>query len=150
MKIARKKSQRSRKTAADHPTRVLAAIFCQDGRILIARRKKGDRFGGFWEFPGGKIEPGETPEDALTREMSEEFDILIHVGRRLGSVLYSSGELSIELEAFSAVRLSGSFALREHDQIRWVTLEECRTCRLTEPDRRLLDQLTAEIVRGSR
>ena len=60
---------------------VTAALIEQDGLMLIAQRRLDDNFPGYWEFPGGKIEPGESPEEALQRECKEELDIEIEVGR---------------------------------------------------------------------
>jgi 8-oxo-dGTP diphosphatase len=125
------------------PLRVLAAIICRNERLLIARRKKGDRFEGLWEFPGGKLEPGEKPEECLAREMKEEFGVEVRVGDFLGSICYISSSLSVELSAYAAVHISGAFHLYDHDEIRWVTTDECRNCALTEPDRILLDKLAA-------
>ena len=123
--------------------RVLAAILYRDGRLLIARRKKGDRFEGLWEFPGGKLEPEEKPEECLAREMKEEFGVEARVGGFLGSIRHVSASLSIELSAYAVVHVSGAFHLYDHDEIRWVTPEECRDYALTEPDRILLDKLTS-------
>jgi 8-oxo-dGTP diphosphatase len=123
--------------------RVLAAILYQDGRLLIAKRKKGDRFEGLWEFPGGKIEPEEKPEDCLVRELREEFGVKARAGRFLGSIHHVSASLSIELLAYAVAHVAGVFHLYDHDEIRWVTPEECRDYALTEPDRILLEQITA-------
>jgi len=121
----------------------LAAILCRDGRLLIARRKKGDRFEGLWEFPGGKLEPEEKPEDCLVRELKEEFGVEARAGRFLGSIRYASASLSIELRAYAVAHVSGVFHLYDHDEIRWVTPGECRDYALTEPDRILLEQMNA-------
>jgi 8-oxo-dGTP diphosphatase len=125
------------------PLKVLAAILRRDGRLLIAKRKKGERFGGHWEFPGGKLEPGENPEECLAREMREEFGMEARVGGFLGSIRYSSSSLSIELSAYAVVHISGDFRLYDHDEIRWVTPEDCENYPLTEPDRVLLRELAA-------
>jgi len=136
--MAQKVSRGKRK-----PLRVLAAILCRDSRVLIARRKKGDRFEGLWEFPGGKLEPEEKPEDCLVRELKEEFGVEARAGKFIGSIRYVSESLSIELSAYAVAHISGAFHLYDHDEIRWVTPEECRDYALTEPDRILLEQMTA-------
>jgi 8-oxo-dGTP diphosphatase len=99
---------------------VTAAIMEREGTILIARRKRGDRQSGKWEFPGGKLEEGETPEVCLRRELQEEFSIDVVVGGFIGrsSHRYSHGE--IELLAYRVTHLSGDFQLHDHEEIRWV------------------------------
>lgn len=99
---------------------VTAAVLEKDGRILIARRKRGDRLEDKWEFPGGKLEEGETPEACLRRELQEEFGIDVIVGDFVGRNChrYSHGE--IDLMAYRVTHLSGDFQLRDHEEIRWV------------------------------
>jgi mutator protein MutT len=130
------------------PLRVLAAVLEKDGKWLIAKRKKGDRFGGLWEFPGGKLEPGETPEGCLARELAEELEVEVQVGRWLGGVLYSSADFVIELVAYSVSSRAGSFRLHDHEEIRWVSPSEIRGFALTEPDRLLLEKLLAGDASG--
>jgi 8-oxo-dGTP diphosphatase len=121
--------------------KVLAAVIKKGERVLIARRKSTDRFAGRWEFPGGKIEPGETPESCLKREIMEEFGVETRVGRLLGSARADSPGLSIELDAYEAFPNGGEFELRDHDDLRWVLPAELAGYDLTEPDRRLLAPL---------
>jgi len=132
---------RKQKPSAPRRLKVLAAVIKKRGRILIARRKSTDRFGGQWEFPGGKLEAGETPEDCLRREMTEEFGIETRIGRFLGSVRSDLPGFAIELDAYDIIHLAGEFELRDHDEIRWVMPSELAGFELTEPDRRLLDRI---------
>jgi 8-oxo-dGTP diphosphatase len=125
------------------PLRVLAAVLERDGKWLIAKRKKGDRFAGLWEFPGGKLEQGESPEECLARELAEELGIKVRVGRRLGCVHYSSPDFVIELTAYKASSRAASFRLHDHEEIRWVFPPEIGRFALTEPDRLLLERLLA-------
>jgi 8-oxo-dGTP diphosphatase len=99
---------------------VTAAIIEREGTILIARRKRGDRQDDKWEFPGGKLEEGETPEVCLRRELREEFGIDVIVGGFVGrsSHRYPYGE--IDLLAYRVIHLSGDFQLHDHEEIRWV------------------------------
>jgi len=99
---------------------VTAAVLEKDGRILIARRKRGDRLADKWEFPGGKIEKGETPEDCLRREMLEEFGIDVVVGGFVGRSLHAYPHVEIDLLAYRAEHISGDFHLHDHEEIRWV------------------------------
>jgi len=120
---------------------VTAAIIEKDGAVLIARRKKAGRFGGVWEFPGGKLEPGESPEECLTRELREELGIDVTVGPCLGSFVYHSSFLAIELVAYQVSILAGELILRDHDEVRWAQRNELEGLIFAEPDLPLLDLL---------
>ncbi len=99
---------------------VTAAVIEKDGKILIAQRKKGDVLAGKWEFPGGKIEPCETPEACLKRELMEEFGVDTRIGEFVCSSKFEYKHLPIELLVYRAEHLSGEFKLNEHDRIEWV------------------------------
>jgi len=99
---------------------VTAAVLEKDGRILIARRKRGDRLADKWEFPGGKIEEGETPEVCLRRELQEEFGIDVVVGRFVGRSRHAYPHVEIDLLAYRATHVSGDFKLYDHEEIRWI------------------------------
>jgi 8-oxo-dGTP diphosphatase len=79
---------------------VTAAIIQKENRIFAARRKRGRHLEGMWEFPGGKLEPGESPEVCLARELAEELGIKTTVGRYLGESVYDYGEKVIKLLAY--------------------------------------------------
>lgn len=139
-----------RSTSAEpQPLRVLAAVLEKDGRWLIAKRKKGDRFSGLWEFPGGKLESGETPRECLARELHEEFGIRARIGRFLALVRYRSPAFSIDLAAYAVSHFSGAFNLHDHEEIRWVTPGQAGRYSLTEPDKLLVAELKAPAVKGS-
>ena len=125
------------------PLRVLAAVLENDGRWLIAKRREGDRFAGFWEFTGGTLEPGETPRECLARELHEELGIRVRVERCLGTVRSSPPGFAIELTAYRVSHPVGSIHLEDHEEVRWVSPEEVGRYALTEPDRLLLDILLA-------
>lgn len=97
----------------------VAAIIKKDGKILAAQRGCGDLAGG-WEFPGGKIEFGETPEDAVVREISEELRIRVRPERRVCVVKNDNGETLLTLYCFLCAWESGELTLTEHRAIRWV------------------------------
>ncbi|OGX00607.1 MAG: hypothetical protein A3I73_04685 [Omnitrophica bacterium RIFCSPLOWO2_02_FULL_45_16] len=105
---------------AGHERQVTAAILEKDGNILIARRRKGRTLGGKWEFPGGKIEPGETPQGCLRRELKEEFDIETEVGDFFCSSKFKYGFIPIELLVYKVKYISGDFKVNEHDDAKWV------------------------------
>jgi 8-oxo-dGTP diphosphatase len=131
------------------PIRVLAAVLEQDGKWLIARRKKAGRHGGRWEFPGGKIEPDETPEECLRRELREEFGVESRVGRFLGSVRSVSVDFPAELLAYKVFHVSGEFRLYDHDEIRWVRPAEIEEYDLAQLDRLLLAKIMTDLQRGT-
>jgi 8-oxo-dGTP diphosphatase len=89
---------------------------------------------GKWEFPGGKVEPGETPESALAREISEELGLVVDVGEQLGSGTARAGSKSIRLDVYAARIQSGELVLREHAQIRWATASELASFDWAEAD----------------
>jgi 8-oxo-dGTP diphosphatase len=103
--------------------RVTAAILVKDRKVLLARRRAGGHQPNRWEFPGGKIEPGESPRQCLRRELSEEFSIETTVGEFLCSSLYRYDFGMIELMAFRVVWTGGWMALREHRAVRWASPE---------------------------
>jgi 8-oxo-dGTP diphosphatase len=104
--------------------KVTAAILVEDGKIMIARRNHGDRLAGKWEFPGGKIEKGESAEECLQRELKEEFEIDVEVGRFLGASIHHYPHLSIELMAYRARWTGGPLVVNEHAEHRWISLAE--------------------------
>lgn len=99
---------------------VTAAIIQHKGKILIARRPAGDMLAGKWEFPGGKLEPNETPKDCLRREIKEELDIEIIVGNFFMDSIYNYPTKTIHLAAYWSTWMSGQIELRSHDAIEWV------------------------------
>lgn len=104
----------------------VAAAIIEDrtGRILIARRAKGKSQEGMWEFPGGKLEPGESPEECLRRELLEEMGIEIEPYTYFGVNEHDYGTVKIRLIAYKAKYVSGDIALTDHDDYRWVGIEE--------------------------
>lgn len=121
--------------------RVAAAVIEHEGRILIARRRPGVHLAGKWEFPGGKIEPGETPEECLVRELREEFTVETEIGPFLGSAVHEYPGRVIELLAYRTRYLSGEFILSCHDEIRWITPDQCRDFDFAEADLFILEHL---------
>jgi 8-oxo-dGTP diphosphatase len=120
---------------------VTAAVWEENGRIFIARRKTGKNLAGKWEFPGGKIEPGETPEEALAREIMEELSVEISVGELLCRVFFREGPIDLELLAYRVTRVSGEPVLSEHDLMRWVMPVELGSFDLAESDRKVVERL---------
>lgn len=103
---------------------VTAAVLYQKGKLLIARRPAGDKLANKWEFPGGKMEDGETPQACLARELLEELGIGVRVGAYLGENLFRYPHGSIRLLAYRISWETGQLNPQVHDEIKWVSLEE--------------------------
>ena len=99
--------------------KVVAAIIERDSEILIAQRLKGE-FAGLWEFPGGKIEEGETPEQALVREIEEEFATEIDVNDFLVTVEHQYDSFYLVMDCFICTIKSGNLVLHDHMAYRWI------------------------------
>ena len=125
--------------------KVTAAVIERDGFVLIARRKKSDYFGSVWEFPGGKIEPGESPEECLRRELREELGIETAIGARLGAFHYESEFMDIELLAYQASILSGEPVLNDHEEVRWVRFGDLPDYVFAGPDLPLVKILAGPV-----
>ena len=121
--------------------RVTAGIMRENGRILLARRKPGKHMGGKWEFPGGKIEPGETPEQSLARELEEELAVHARIGGFLCSARFDGDGVSLDLLVYAVDSFEGSPQLREHEEIRWVRPEDIAAFDLADSDRRVVEEL---------
>jgi 8-oxo-dGTP diphosphatase len=103
---------------------VTAAIIIHNGKILIAQRAEDKSLAGKWEFPGGKIEPGETPEACLIREIKEELGVEIEVDAFFAESIYRYDVETIRLLAYTARWTDGDFHLTAHSQLQWVTPHE--------------------------
>jgi 8-oxo-dGTP diphosphatase len=138
-----------KKPGSNTLTKVTAAVIEKDGKVLIARRREETGSGGLWEFPGGMLEDGETPEKGLEREIAEELGVHIRVGELLQSVPYRSPALSIELLAYRAVLVSGEFKLTDHDEIRWAEPSELEESDFSKPDRPIIRLLISNSAKAA-
>ncbi len=121
--------------------KVTAAVIEEKGRVLIARRKPGKHMAGKWEFPGGKIDPGETPEQSLARELMEELAIRARIGEFLCRTFFEGDGVSLELLVYRAERLEGEPALIVHEEISWVRPEELWGYDLADSDRKVAEEI---------
>jgi 8-oxo-dGTP diphosphatase len=120
---------------------VAAGIVLQDGRVLVARRRKGDHLGGLWEFPGGKMEPGETPHDALQRELAEELGVRVRVGPLWGILSHRYPERSVRLHFLFAWIEEGEPRAAAAEELRWATPPELASLSFPGADRPLVTAL---------
>ena len=105
---------------------VVAAIIIKDGRVFATQRGYGE-FKDGWEFPGGKIEPGESRKEALVREIKEELDADIRVGSLLETVEYDYPAFHLTMHCFFCELISEDIVLKEHEDARWLSEEELGT-----------------------
>jgi len=113
---------------------VTAAVLRRDDKILLARRAPGQRMAGTWEFPGGTLEPGETPEECLRRELEEELAISAEVGALLDTYRHAYPCGAIRIMFFDVPRFSGEPHAVVHDQLAWVTPDEMDSFNLSPAD----------------
>ena len=108
--------------------RVVAAVIKavnKNGKPMIFATQRGDgEFKGGWEFPGGKIEVGETPQEALKREIMEELDTEISVGELVDTIEYDYPEFHLSMDCFWCEIVKGDLVLKEHEDARWLTKEQ--------------------------
>ncbi len=114
---------------------VVAGVITVDGKVVLAQRKKGDHCGGMWEFPGGKIEKGETPEDALTREIREELGMEVLPQRRLLTLEHTYPEKKVRLH-FILARGVGTPRALDCQSVALVDPAEVESFNLAPADRR--------------
>lgn len=127
---------------------VVGAAILEGGRCLVARRGPGMALPGYWEFPGGKVAAGESPEVALVREIREEMGIGIEVGAWLGRGEALVGDRRIVLDVYLATRLDGKPRLSEHSEMRWIGADEVEGLDWAEADRPVLVGLQRILGRG--
>lgn len=119
---------------------VVAAIIKKDNKIFATQRGYGD-FAGGWEFPGGKIEPDETREQALVREIKEELDTEIEVGELFDTVEYDYPNFHLTMYVFICSIKSGDLTLREHDAAKWLTKDTLYSVDWLPADKGLIEKL---------
>ena len=120
--------------------RVSAVVIHSDGKIYATRRGKGE-FKGFWEFPGGKREDGESGEDTAKREIQEELGAVIEVEKYLCTVEYQYPEFFLTMDAYLASVKEGHLTLTEHSDALWLALDELDSVQWLPADIRVVDEI---------
>lgn len=124
--------------------RVVAAVIRCEDKIFATARGYGE-FKGQWEFPGGKIEPGETPQQALVRETKEELETDIKVGELIGTIEYDYPAFHLSMDCFWCEVIEGKLVLKEAEDAKWLSKDELDSVQWLPADITLIERLKREI-----
>lgn len=120
--------------------RVAAAVIRKDDKIFATQRGYGE-FKDGWEFPGGKIEEGETPEQALTREIREELNTEIQVGERIDTIEYDYPKFHLSMDCFWCEIVQGMLELKEHEAAKWLTKDTLHSVEWLPADVEVIEKI---------
>lgn len=123
--------------------RVVAAIIIDNGKYFATQRGYGE-WKGYWEFPGGKIEVNETPEDALKREIREELETEINVGDKVCTMEYDYPKFHLSMDCFYAKVSSGGLVLKEHEAAKWLSESELGNVGWLPADKMIIEKIKNE------
>lgn len=123
---------------------VVAAIIIKDGQVFATQRGYGE-WKGWWEFPGGKMEPDESPQEALKREIREELDAEITVGQLLETVEWDYPKFHLTMHCFLCTLISENIHLNEHEAAAWLTKETLQSVKWLPADEGLIPKIEAVI-----
>lgn len=125
--------------------RVVCGIIFKEDKILLCRRKAEKSFGGYWEFPGGKVEPNELESDALVRELKEELSMKVEINKHFKTIIHQYESVQIELIAYGCKFIQADFILIDHDEIQWVKNTELLSFNLAPADVPIAKALIAQV-----
>jgi 8-oxo-dGTP diphosphatase len=132
---------RKPKTRKGHWIPVVAGFMKKDGKILVGQRPENNSLPGQWEFPGGKIESGESPEVALARELNEELGIEAEIGDLKLACSHSYGEVGILILFFEVLYWKGEPRAKHHMMLEWIEPEELANRNIPEANRKILNRI---------
>lgn len=124
--------------------KVVCGIVFKEGQVFLCRRKPNKALGGYWEFPGGKVEPNENYEETLHRELAEELGMKVDVKEHFVTVLHEYEKFTIELISYLCEFVEASFTLNDHDTYEWLNIEELSKYDLAPADIPILEKLKYE------
>lgn len=122
--------------------KVVAAVIIKDGQLFATQRGYGN-YKDWWEFPGGKIEPGETPQEALRREIREELATTVSVGELLDTIEYDYPEFHLSMQCYLCTIVSGELTLLEHEAACWLGKDELLNVRWLPADVAIVEKVRA-------
>ena len=120
---------------------VVAAVIKKNNKYLIAQRNRNKHFALHWEFPGGKVESGETFEIALQREINEELSIGIKIYKKISSQIHRDDKINVNVHYFLCEHSAGKIILTEHEDLKWVTKKELSSYRMAPGDSKIIELL---------
>lgn len=126
---------------------VIKAVNKQGNPVIYATQRGYGEFKDGWEFPGGKIEAGETPQEALKREIMEELDTEISVGQLIDTIEYDYPTFHLSMDCFWAEVVSGNLILKEHEAAKWLTREELDSVEWLPADVALIDKIAESLCK---
>ena len=129
-------------------TEVVAALIWDGDRFMICQRPAHKARALLWEFVGGKVEPGETKEQALIRECREELDITLDVGSVFMDVVHEYPDITVHLTLFNATIASGTPKLLEHNDLKWITVSEIPQYEFCPADEEIMERLKNTYMRN--
>lgn len=125
---------------------IAAGVIFQNDKVLIGQRKFEDKFGGKWEFPGGKLERSELPEDCIVRELKEELDIVVKNFEHFFSYVHEYALIRLVVHSFLIKDYIGDISLNEHEIVKWVDLKELEDYDFLEADREIINMLYKKVL----
>lgn len=126
---------------------VIAAIVVKDGKVLVGKRRSDKVLGGKWEFPGGKLEKGETHQECLVRELGEELGVKIKVGDFIYTCTHTYKEFPVRLHGYYAEHTEGDIVPCEHDEIKWVQPDELEAIDFAEAGWPIVKKVANDLIR---